>query len=396
MDDYLRGNESDPRVKEYVALRTRNEGLPQPSISEAQEQTIRDIEDAVFGKQTYIRGALVSAGGVRDEIRQIQDNLTASERVERAAKTPASGDQQKASERVLKQEELRQQMAEALEDSVQEVLWNDYRDLREINDRKAQADALDAAEQGDVRLSDGILALQRNQGHHGVETDATTGKTIIHRKGIGEDVRRIAQDKEEGVRRIELRDLSEGEHPVVALYETDERGIIKMDGGNPPQPIPRYFVDEKGLPYREGVSQKKIPATWETVRYEQLSVEDRKLLDQIHAGQGARLTQEIMSDYFIALKPPFRGILGQRGQMEVLGSRDDLKLSHGQSADLAAYLGADMVKAAYQESRDSGRTLADILNEKGIDTKRGGSFWFLLLLLLGGVSGFKKKEDNAI
>lgn len=383
---YLKGHSPDPRVDEYRKLegRTAEISKMEQIITPKQDQTIREIEESVYGKINYAKGG-ARVGGMRSDLEAIHDNLKQVRITEQAGKAPLTVDGEKTSaDRTLLQEQLRDEMVGALETSIQDAFYEDYDRLDKMNTRKAEADALDAAEKGDVRRHDAILAIEKNQAHHGVETDPITGKKIVHCPDIGADVKRITEDTDNGVRRLELRSLTEGEHPVVALYETDERGVVKL--GVDGKPIPKYFVDEKGLPYKDGVSITKVPATWESVRLEQLSLEDRTLLNEIHASQGESVAQKVMSDYFFGLRPPVRNV-------ELHGTKKDLKLTDGQQADIAKYLGKGGIKEAYKDSRDY-NTFKKILHERGINPNKGGPGWLLMLFLFLGGGVVRKKDET--
>lgn len=386
-DGYINGNPGDPKVAEYKRLQARKPTQP-VNFSAEDQQKIKAAEDAVLGEVKYVRGAPVTTGGVRQELQRIHDNLEAQQK-EAGKKINVSPEAQGKAD--LEKAALEKRMAEALEKSVETALMDTYDQLEEGNKRKIEADAQDAGEREEDREKEAILAVHKIQGEHGVKTGDENGppnekgKKVINRTDIGKDVRRLAQDGEEGLKRIELRNLTEGNPPVIRLLDSTD------------QPL---YVDEKGKPCAADYAGRKTLATWETVNYSQLSQADRDLLDNIHQSQGARLEQKILVDYFIARKPPmdrWNILTGGWKDVVMKGQPEDLKLTNVQESNLVGYIGKDAVKAFFKDSRNF-TTLNKVFEEMDEDPNSHGSAMALLMALIaalaGGLSlGKKKRED---
>jgi len=361
-DGYINGNPGDPKVVEYKRLQARKPTHP-VNFSPEDQQKIKVAEDAVLGEVKYVRGAPVTTGGVRQELQRIHDNLETQQK-EVGRKINVSPEAQAKAD--AEKETLKLRMEKAMEDAVEQAFLKDYDELDEINQRKIAAEAQDAGELGELREKKAITDLNARQKEHGVKTGTDgpeKGKKIINRTDIGDDARRIAQDGEEGVRRIELRNLSEGTDPVISLRNPD--GSVK------------YYVDANGKPCDAKATGAK-EADWRTVNYEQLTKEDRDLLDKIHESQGQRIAESVMVDYFFAQKPPMKG-----RDLIIIGDKKALDLSVAQQADLARYIGGDQIREYFKQSREFS-SFKDILGE--IQKSPGGEhnrfIMFLLLLLV--------------
>lgn len=372
LEAYIQAHPADQRVIEYNALAVNektNIGLA-AQIKSQDELTIQNVRNAVYGRANYDRGG-VMVGGIRAELDKIDSNLRATKQAENQKSNVTPEAQAKAdAERAV----LKVRMEKLMEDSVERALLDDYDELEGDNQRKIAAEAQDAGELGELREKKAITDVNVRQKEHGVKTNEK-GKKVINRTDIGDDARRISQDGDEGVRRIELRNLTEGDDPVISLKDKDGKPL---------------YVDKNGKPCDDKASDKR-EATWRDVNYEQLSKEDRDLLDKIHESQGQRIAETVMVDYFFAQKPPMKG-----RELEIIGDKKALDLSPAQQADLARYLGGDQIREYFKQSREFS-SFKDLLGE--IQKSPGGEhnkFIAFLLLLLGMAGGLVKKRDDLI
>lgn len=337
-------------------------------FTESQQTTINEVSRSVYGFVDDMAGG-IRVGGITAELQSISQNLSAEQRLNA---TPQTVQEQAAeAQRQLQMEQLRQQAEGAMEKAVDHALGQAHIDANELQERKVLAQAEIDEKAGRERMADAERRMVIQEDADWVGKDKAHRKRIVRRDQIGADAKRVANDGEEGVRRIMLRQMAAGESPLINLT---------VDGKPGSQPL--YQLGADGKPIL--VEGKPVPATWETVQESQLQATDRELLGQLYDKQHVQLEDRLMRDFDFAKHP--RGI---KDSLNLLGSLDSLRLTKDEYGYLHEQFGGRMAQAA--EASAAMRNITAELKAQGIEPS-GIMAILMFLLALGG--GFAKKTAS--
>ena len=388
---YLQGNAATNAVQEYKQLIQRNEQLSaiKTDSINGKDADIESVRRAVYGTVDLDAGG-GRVGGVDAELRAIYQNM--AQEVQAAPNQPLTPEQQQLQQQ---REQLRNTLQERMQESLNtavETAWGEQiEEVRDIMERKQLAETAEKDKLEMTQKDNALVRLAEQQNHNWIGMDREKGNRTVNYEQIGTDVRYLAREGEEGVKRLMLRDMMMG----------GEGAIIRVNGadGSPlHMNTEGTLLNKDGTPHAITVQQrqpdgtyvnKSVPATWKNIPYDSLPEESRGLLNTLQQEQGNAYATRLIMDLEQARHPH-----SLKEGFKILGNLQTLNISRDEITALHTKLG-DVLVNGIQKAKDADKILAT-LAAKGMNlTEHGGkSFGSLLLMLmmLLGLGG-RKKED---
>ncbi len=359
---------ANPQDSRLAGLDLRLKLIDQ-SMQFAQHEAEYNALNARLTAQVYgeVNPAGVRVNGIEQEIQTLVKQAEA-QRNGAGSENPAQPGQMTEAARQTQMEKLSREMSGALESAIDRTLRESYDDATDLGERKVLAEADRLEKEGQERLADAERLLVKREDADWVGKDKARRKRVVHRDQIGADVRRVAYEGDEGVRRIMLRQMSTGEGAVIHLTADGKPGGPPLQDMGPDGKTPQKNPD--GSPK---------PATWETVQMSQLSEADRNLFNQLYDRQHVQFEDRLLRDFDFARHP--RGLADT---LDLIGSAGSLHLTKDEYGFLHEQFGDRMEKAAADS--EAMRGITQELKNKGLEP--GG----LMALLFALMALFKKKE----
>ena len=273
-------------------------------------------------------------GNSRQELKRVETSI--------AQKSAEAGKKEKASlrTRLAEEGELIDEIDTIVTSSVKDVLVDRLKDLDQVELVRLKEAEEKAKEKGEEDVAAAIHRIAQRSKDHWVSYDESTRKRSVDKDEMASDMRTLAYQGEDGVKRLILRDLTGTGDGVIAARGTGADEIM-----------------------------------WESVDLETgLSDEQKAIVDKIYTDQGNFYKEKLMRDYFAS-----RNLGNKIGDFLGTGS---MTLKDHEWRLLEQNFGA-MLEARLKESPEAQKILKQ-LQERGVapDSKKK---WYLFMIL--GVLG---------
>lgn len=358
-------------------------------ITPEQEATINEVNRAVYGTRDFRAGGSL-VGGVDAELTSIHASFKAEQLA--PSTSPLSSEQellQRQGEQL--RAELQERMQDVLKVSVENTLVEQIDESRNILERKMLAETAEKTEAEKTNKDRALVRLAEQQSHNWIGMDKEKGTRTINYEVIGQDARYLANEGQEGVKRLMLRDLMlGGEGAIIRMNGEDGQPLVMSPEGK--------LLNADGTEYKITVQQRTpegeykpvvTTATWENIPYDSLPAESRDMLATLHEEQGNSYATRLIMDLEQARHPH-----SIRETWNVLGNLKTLNLTRDEITSLHTKLGGALTEGV-QKAHDADDIL-ERLRERGINVTskdKMGMTILLMFLAMFGLGGFKKKES---
>lgn len=310
----------------------------------------RRLSEEVYGR---VRPDGKKIPGMDEDLAKLGANIEAQTKVVPATEAPAAAltpeQQRLQAERDRMQRELNGELSSATTEGLRTAIEEMYEDARTMQDRVLAADAAEAAEHANDPLKKALDAIQAGRKHYS-EWDPKRRKRKTNRKHIGNDMRYLAANGADGVKRLVLRDMLQG-------------GAIEL-------------VDKNGV---------AIPdANVATVDMSMLK--DADLLDQVYASHGSVVRNRVVTEF-----------MGARARRDVviLGKNlGDLAMTDGEYAEFDRNFRGEL-KAA-MDADVKFKNEIDALKASGVNPNSSTGILMSMAMLAGFAFNSKDRESATI
>ena len=387
LNAYLDKNGNDPKVAEYQALQARMQataalrGKIQPENPQT-SAAITDITDKVYGTIDYSANGQPRVGGIEKDLKE----LFASRAQDTAAQSEAPTQEQLQTQQQAEAQKaaLGERMQKALAEAVEDTLDAQIDEARAIAERKMLAETADKDEAEKTIKDRALVRLADQQDHNWIGMDEKSGHRTVNYDVIGHDVRYAGAHGEEGVKRLQLRDLMMGGEGAVIKIEGTTMGpdgIIKNADGSD------FLVDVQERQADGTYVNKKVQGTWENIPLDKLPAEGKSVLESVFAQTKDGYVTRMFMDLEQARHPH-----SLKEGWKILGNLKNINLTRDEIVNAHNKLG-NLVVDGVRKGKEGDQILKK-LEGMGLDVTNEGKKGILplLMMLIMLLGGFKKKE----
>ncbi|MFA5137113.1 MAG: hypothetical protein WC489_07050 [Patescibacteria group bacterium] len=337
------------------------------------EQIDAEAVTLVYGSQDRLGNR---TGGMSRVAREMVDGYKKQHSLELQKKA------QLTPEQTLAQETFREEIGSVMESAIVETLVEQQDELRVINHRKMEAEAVQAKNRGEVALGEAEEQVMRQMEEDGVKLEGGSRRT--NKRRIGEKIRLVCeQGKEQAKNRLIMHDILTADGSTlqvidstgkeISLHMNADGALIRSDDGKP------YRVDLQVRQPDGSYKKQPVNATYENIPLSSVTGQSKEILDTLVETQGAQYMRQLLVDFNYGL---------HTNNSKDIGSNADLKLSKDEQAQLMAEFGPELLKETQGEA-DQIKHWKRTMREHGV--KMDMNILMTLIMLMGG---FARKKTG--